>query len=84
MTHATPVGEKCHDTLATVTGRSGRGTARQTIRIDEATWERFGNASAAAGADRSAVLRDFIRWYVGEPGTALPERPEPPPEVVTG
>jgi hypothetical protein len=55
-----------------VTARSGRGTARQTIRIDEDLWNRFGQV---AEPDRSTVLREFIRWYVGEPGTKAPKRP---------
>ena len=62
-----------HDTVPGVmTGRSGRGTARQTIRVDETLWERFGEL---AEPDRSAVLREFIRWYVGEPDAQAPKRP---------
>ena len=72
MTHATPETENRHDTLAAVTGRSGRGTARQTVRVDEDLWARFG---AVADPDRSAVLREFIAWYVREPGAKLPARP---------
>ncbi len=58
-----------------MTGRSGRGTARQTIRIDEALWRAFGEATEAGGEDRSTVLREFIRWYVREPSSRLPKRP---------
>jgi hypothetical protein len=43
---------------------------------DIGLWERFGAATEERGLDRSAVLREFIRWYVGEPGVAPPARPE--------
>lgn len=76
MTHATPLSTDRHDTVTTVTGRSGRGTARQTIRVDEALWEHFGAGAEQMGADRSAVLREFIRWYVREPGAKMPKRPD--------
>jgi hypothetical protein len=49
-----------------------RGTPTRPIRIDPELWERFGEV---ADPDRSAVLRDFIRWYVGEPGVKAPKRP---------
>jgi hypothetical protein len=58
-----------------VTGRSGRGTPRQTIRIDEDLWIRFGDLAASQGLDRSTVLRQFIRWYVRLPDGAIPRRP---------
>ncbi len=86
MTHARPEGGNRHDTLAGVTGRSGRGTARQTIRVDESLWERFEAARQQAGAtDRSAVIREFIRWYVHERGdkgkpVQMPKRPARAPE----
>jgi hypothetical protein len=67
-----------HDTLSPVTGRSGKGTARQTIRVEESLWDRFATASENAGSDRSSVLRDFIRWYVREPRAKMPKRPEVP------
>lgn len=75
MTHASGSGKNRHDTLAPVTGKSGRGTARQTMRVDEALWEQFGAATTAADTDRSTVLREFIRWYVREPGAKQPPRP---------
>lgn len=76
MTHASISAGRRHDTLASVTSKSGRGTARQTIRVDEDTWEKFGTRSQAAGTDRSTVLREFIRWYNREPGTRAPKRPD--------
>ncbi|WP_146174724.1 hypothetical protein [Umezawaea tangerina] len=76
MTHATSTPDPRRDTLVTVTGKSGRGTARQTIRVDEVLWEQFGAQAMRSGGDRSALLRDFIRWYVREPGARMPKRPE--------
>jgi hypothetical protein len=52
-----------------------RGTPTRPIRIEPALWESFGGATAEQETDRSAVLREFIRWYVGETGAELPERP---------
>ncbi|MFD2421634.1 hypothetical protein [Amycolatopsis pigmentata] len=60
-----------------MTSRSGRGTARQTIRVDEDLWNDFGAAVEAAGAkDRSTVLREFMRFYARQPGAKLPKRPQ--------
>jgi predicted transcriptional regulator len=50
--------------MAAMTGKSGRGTARQTIRVDEDLWDRFGQASETQHTDRSVLLREFIARYV--------------------
>lgn len=76
MTHARGSAENRHDTLSGVTGKSGRGTARQTIRVDEGLWERFGKV---AEPDRSTVVRDFIERYVAEH-----ERAEESPPTQSG
>lgn len=47
------------------------GTPKQTIRVDPALWEAFG----AVADNRAAVLRQFMRWYVGTPGVDYPKRP---------
>lgn len=44
------------------------------IRVDPDLWAEFG--AAAGERNRSAVLREFIRWYVRQPGAKLPKRPE--------
>lgn len=80
MTHATRNADNRHDTLGAVTGKSGRGTARQTIRIDESLWIAFGESAGATGSDRSTVLREFVRWYVREHGAKMPRRPDAPSE----
>ncbi|MDG4788074.1 hypothetical protein O7626_19370 [Micromonospora sp. WMMD1102] len=56
-----------------------RGTPTRPIRIDPTLWERFGRAVALLGGDRSGVLREFIRWYVREPGAKMPKRPDEQP-----
>lgn len=55
-------------------------TPLQKFRAEKPLWERFGDsvsASPDAEADRSKVLRQFMRWYNSEPGARLPERPTP-------
>lgn len=76
MTHASLRSDQRHDTVVRVTGRSGRGTARQTIRVDEELWKSFGVIAEAHGVDRSTAVREFIRWYVREPGAKPPKRPD--------
>lgn len=61
----------CPDTeaspnLIAVTGRSGKGTARQTIRIDHELWERFGKVAEKLGIDRSQLVREYIEKLVDE------------------
>jgi len=54
-------------------------TPLRRFRAPDDLWERFGNAVERGPdpeADMSKVLRQLIRWYVGEPGAKLPERPE--------
>lgn len=45
--------------------------------VSDELWAAF--AAAVAGqeprTDRSEVLREFIRWYVGEPDARQPRRP---------
>lgn len=74
MTHATLDDKNRHDTVAAMTGKSGRGTARQTVRVNETLWQQFGEVAEAAGTDRSTLVREFIRWYVREPGARQPQR----------
>lgn len=48
-----------------------RGTNNVTLRLDESLWNRLGELTD----DRSALLRQFIRWYVREPDAKMPRRP---------
>ncbi|HEY9473132.1 MAG TPA: hypothetical protein VIS06_04685 [Mycobacteriales bacterium] len=52
-------------------------TPVQGFRLDRDLWDRFGEVTGNSGTDRTAVIRDFIRWYVGEPGVKRPTRPQP-------
>lgn len=47
----------------------------KTIRIEPDVWDKLGVAAANVGMDRSALLRQLARWYVGVPGAQLPPRP---------
>lgn len=53
-------------------------TPHRTIRAEQSEWDPFGKAAKAVGSDRTAVLRQFMRWFSGQPGAELPQRPEPP------
>jgi len=59
-----------------MTGRVGRGTARQTVRIDHERWDRFEAAAKAIDTDRSKLINDFVAWFIREPGAKAPKRPE--------
>jgi hypothetical protein len=39
-------------------------------------WDRFGEVADALGTDRASLLREWIRWAVGESGAQPPRRPE--------
>lgn len=45
------------------------------FRIDADEWQAFGGA-VPQDTDRSAVLREFVAWYLRRPGAKLPKRPE--------
>lgn len=55
------------------------GTPFRRIRLDDDLWERLGEAAKRADPDlnRSALIRRFARWYVGDIDDP-PKRPEPP------
>lgn len=56
-------------------------TRHRPIRIDGELWAAFGKL--VGERNRSEVIRDFIRWYVGERGAKLPERPKRRPAAPT-
>jgi hypothetical protein len=55
----------------------------RNIRVETELWDSFGDATKAQSADRSAVLRDFMAWYLRRPGAKMPTRP-PAREVQVG
>lgn len=58
------------------TGRMGRPATGQTplrnFRAPDDEWAAF---RAASGNNMTALIRQFIRWYLRRPGAKLPERP---------
>jgi len=46
-------------------------TPVKTVRMDDLLWRRFGDHAR----DRSAVIRQFIHWYIGDEGWPAPRRP---------
>lgn len=54
------------------------GTPFRRIRIDDDLWKRLDDAAKQSDPDsnRSAVLRKFARWFVGDINE-MPQRPEP-------
>jgi hypothetical protein len=69
--------------LKTVQGDplAAEGTPFRRIRMPDDMWEHFRVAVARGEPelDRSKVLREFIRWYVGETND-LPRRPDEAPK----
>lgn len=65
----------------TITGGNSvppEGTPFRRIRLDDDLWRRLDEAAKRADPDsnRSAVLRKFARWFVGDIDE-MPRRPEP-------
>lgn len=58
------------------TERMGRPATGQTplrnFRAPDDEWSAF---RLASGNKMSALIREFIRWYLRKPGAQLPERP---------
>jgi hypothetical protein len=50
-------------------------TPHRMVRISDAHWSRFGQLVGVR--ERSRVIKEFVAWYVGEPGAKLPRRPKP-------
>lgn len=49
-------------------------TPARTCRIRDEEWELLGQLAAAQGHTRGDVIRDLVRWYIGE-SDVLPPRP---------
>lgn len=54
---------------------TGRYRHLAKVRILTSDWVLFGQAAKVAGTNRSALLLEFMRWYLRKPGARLPERP---------
>jgi hypothetical protein len=51
-------------------------TPARPIRIAQPLWDAFGQV--AGTRKRAEVIVEFIRWYVHEPHSKLPRRPDKP------
>jgi hypothetical protein len=52
------------------------GLPKATIRVEPGLWAAFTAACPPKDDGGAAtVLREFIRWYVRQPGARLPKRP---------
>lgn len=45
------------------------------FRCPPALWSAFGQVARGADTNRAELLREFIRWYIRQPGATLPKRP---------
>lgn len=52
------------------------GRVPRTIRLEQDLWSKLGPAALSNGHDRSGLIRQFVRWYLSEPGAQLPQRPD--------
>ena len=50
-------------------------TPHRQVRIGSPDWAEFGEIADQLGTDRSALVRQLVRWYLRRPGAVLPERP---------
>lgn len=57
--------------------RRPRGAeSRQFFFVDSPLWAALRAPAMAAGTPRSALIQQFVRWYLTEPGAQLPQRPD--------
>lgn len=56
------------------------GRSRKAVRMDDDLWEAFGTAASQFGWDRSALMRDFARWYAQQGDRATYRRRLASPE----
>lgn len=54
------------------------------VRFSDEDWADFGDLAAAAGTDRSAILRKLARWWMRRPGADLPEQSAPGGQAPAG
>ena len=60
-------------TAVTMGGVPENHTPLRPVRVEGALWNLFGEIVGIR--KRSGIIRDFIRWYLREPGVTLPDRP---------
>jgi flagellar biosynthesis/type III secretory pathway M-ring protein FliF/YscJ len=55
--------------------KSRRATPPRSTQIDNAPWERFGDAAKAVGMSRAGLMKTLVLWFIQWPGVKLPDRP---------
>jgi hypothetical protein len=66
----------CRYTNYAVTMPNAPKTPLRPIRIPEEDWTDFAEAAVSQDTDRSALVREFIAWYLRRPGAKMPKRPD--------
>ncbi len=56
-------------------------TPLRAMRIPDDEWSALGDTVKGTPADRTGLVREFIRWYLRRPGVTMPKRPDPPPSA---
>lgn len=49
------------------------GQVTPNLRMPRELWDNAGQVATAQGTNRGTVIKQFLRWYTGEPGIELPE-----------
>jgi len=58
-------------------------TPLRSIRMEPELWSALDSAAKSGGYDRSSLVRQLVRWYLGVPGAQLPPRPDGGPSPDT-
>lgn len=58
----------------------GTRTVTRRVRVDDELWADFGATCAVKGVDRSAYLREVMRWAIHDPDGKRPIAPKRPAE----
>lgn len=65
--------------LVTVTDETKwKRTPLRSIRMEDDLWSGLDSAATDNGFDRSSLVRQLVRWYLGVPEAQLPQRPKAP------
>lgn len=59
--------------------KNDNNTPTRPVRVPADLWRDFGYACEDMKTDRSAYLRDVMRWAIHEPGVKMPKRPAAAP-----
>lgn len=50
-------------------------TKHRTVRLDDDLWQHVEAWAQEIGSDKTAVIRDLLRYWLREPGAKRPQRP---------